>query len=118
MANITLTAEDIFAKVEDGTATPYMVYVVLRDRMAGSGNAKAVDRVATLKPQMMYNYDRNGLIVKGRAAKVTGHAGRYTRNEINEFVGKFMAKNFGIEEPKELVLDAETIDELNAEIDF
>jgi hypothetical protein len=89
MANTTQTSAEILAS-EGQTIKPYGVYIVLRDQLTELGE---LARAESLRPQMMYNYDRNGLIVKGRAAKVTKEAGRYTTDEVRTFVQKWVKKN-------------------------
>lgn len=88
MANIKHSVESIEAQMTD--LTPYQVYVVWQAEIV------KVDSTREIRPQMAYNYDRNGLIVKGRASKGTGEAGRYTFEEARAFVAKWMMKNYKV----------------------
>lgn len=99
MANIKKTAATIMTDANDGNVTPYEVFVVLRETLEGLNIEAATERAATLVPQMMYNYDRNGLI-NGVKAKETKVAGRYTLDEVNAFVAKFVKKNFKVDPAK------------------
>jgi len=106
MANTKLTTEHIMTVVPDGTATPYMVHVVLNDRLA----ELELDRKVV--PQMLYNYSRNGMIVKGDKRK--GDEARYTRDEITEFVDRWINKNYKIETKVEVVEETECEGQLEA----
>lgn len=92
MANIKVNIQDLIAKQSD--ITPYEVFRLLQHATSQVDPARA----AALKPQMMYNYDRNGLIVSGRKAKDTGEAGRYTHSEVVAFVAKWTKKNLKSEQ--------------------
>jgi hypothetical protein len=69
-----------------------------------------------VRPQMMYNYARNGLIVKGE--KVTGQTLRmFTKAEVATFIVKYALRN-GITlaqesevNPDQLELDLESVTE-------
>lgn len=104
MANTTLTILQI---LELSELTPYQVYRLWQDAIDQNG----IDR--QLKPQMCYNYDRNGLIVHGRKASETGQAGRYTVTEAYTFIARWMKKNYNITlntEPKPSTTDSTEVD--------
>jgi hypothetical protein len=90
MSNTKKSIEEI-QNTEGQTLTPYEVFRLWQHAI----DTHNIDR--ELKPQMAYNYDRNGLIVKGRSAKETKIAGRYTVEEANAFVAKWLMKNYKIE---------------------
>jgi hypothetical protein len=62
--------------------TPYQVHNVVNTVLEVLGSAYRV------RPQMMYNYDRNGLIVKGRKGSK-----RFTSAEVVGFVTRFVNRN-------------------------
>lgn len=97
MANIKVSATEIL-EMESGI-TPYQVHTVLNSKLA----ELEIDR--QVPPQMMYNYDRNGVIVKGRASKVTKEAGRYSNTEVINFVTKWIEKNYKIQTSFESIID-------------
>lgn len=87
----------------------YQVHVVLNRVLKANG----VDGV---RPQMMYNYARNGMIVKGE--KIFGETLRkFTSQEVAEFVVRYVTKKdlvvkFNIPvNPDQLELDLENVDE-------
>jgi hypothetical protein len=89
MANTKKTIEQI-RSTEGQSLTPYEVFRVLQ------ANVECVnsEAAAKLRPQMMYNYDRNGGIVKGYTQDSrNGLAGRYTIEQAEDFTEKFIAKN-------------------------
>lgn len=88
MANTKRTIEEILKSEQ---ITPYEVFRLWQDAI----DKLNIDR--QLKPQMAYNYDRNGLIVKGRKALETGEAGRYTVTEAYEFIARWLLRNYKIE---------------------
>lgn len=92
MANTKKSVVEILA-TQGQSLTPYEVYRIWSEAVS------TIDASRELKPQMAYNYDRNGLIVKGRSAKVTGTAGRYTSEEAVAFVSKWVKKNYQVEWP-------------------
>jgi hypothetical protein len=70
--------------------TAYAVAVIINQIL----NDEGFDR--QVPPQMMYNYTRNGLIAKrtkGQPAKTV----RYTATEVSEFVNRWFAKNYKVE---------------------
>lgn len=88
MANTTKSIDQILASDE---LTAYEVYRVLVHFTTPIDSKRA----ASLKPQMMYNYTRNGLIVKGK--KGSGSDIRYTVTETLAFVSKWAKKNLGVD---------------------
>jgi len=68
----------------DETITPYKIATVINGVFRIMGAEK---RIPT---QMMYNYDRNGLIVKGKKG-----AKAYTRDEVTAYVTKYTNKHLG-----------------------
>jgi hypothetical protein len=89
MANTKRTIEEIRA-TEGQTLTPYEVFRVLQHQV----EQVSPEAAAKLRPQMMYNYDRNGGIVKGYTQESRdGLAGRYTVEQADQFVQKYIAKN-------------------------
>lgn len=91
--------------------TSYGISTVLNQILVANGSDK-------IRPQMMYNYARNGLIVKGE--KIFGASLRdFTTNEVMEFLIRYCVRN-GIvikfvapENPDQLVLFQ--VDEVTAE---
>jgi hypothetical protein len=90
MANIQISVEDVLASTERDI-TPYRIFLVLRSEI----EKVDADRAALLRPQMLYNYSRNGLIVSG--FKPTGTNARYTADEVRAFVAKWLKKNLKVQ---------------------
>jgi hypothetical protein len=55
---------------------------------------KAVGHDRVIPTQMMYNYTRNGMIVKGK--KGSGATIRYTKEEVQTYVLKYTRKQLGL----------------------
>jgi hypothetical protein len=90
----------IEANVPDAEYTAYGIHTVLNKVLALGG-------AAPVRPQMMYNYARNGLVVPGE--KIAGTALRtFTRDEVTEFILRYTVRN-GIKitevNPDQLELD-------------
>jgi hypothetical protein len=66
---------------ENATVTPYKIATVINGTFEALGNEK---RIPT---QMMYNYDRNGLIVKGKKSTKA-----YDMDEVTKYVTKYTSK--------------------------
>ncbi len=64
------------------TITPYKVWKVTMGTLEAMGSTK------TVPSQMMYNYDRNGLIVKGKKGVKS-----YNKDEVKTFVTKYVQKH-------------------------
>lgn len=71
----------LMEKVQGDKITPYGIHTLVNGVMEILGNSYRV------RPQMMYNYDRNGLISKGKKG-----AKEYTRTEVEAFVTKFTTR--------------------------
>lgn len=82
-----LSVEDIVKELtsevfgNETVITAYKIHNVINEVFKVLGIAKVVP------PQMMYNYDRNGLIVKGKKG-----VKRYTADEVYAFVTKYVNK--------------------------
>lgn len=101
----------IEALVEDETTSAYGISKILNRFLRNAG-------VSEVRSQMMYNYAKNGLIVRGE--KIAGETLReFTKREVAEFVARFLLRN-GVEirtteteaaiDPNQLVLDLGEID--------
>ena len=66
---------------DNTTVTPYKVATIINGAFEVLGVAKVIPT------QMMYNYARNGLIVKGKKG-----AKAYTQSEVTAFVTKYVGK--------------------------
>jgi len=64
------------------TVSPYQIHSVINTVFEVLGSER------TVRPQMMYNYDRNGLIVKGAKG-----VKRYAHEEVVAFATKFVTKH-------------------------
>jgi hypothetical protein len=72
--------QDLVTEVGHDQITPYGIHTIINTILA------AYD-VKTIIPQHMYNYDRNGMIVKGQKGQK-----RYSGSEVTAFVIKFVSK--------------------------
>lgn len=66
----------------DETVTPYKIATIINKTFEVMGAEK---RIPT---QMMYNYDRNGMIVKGKKSVKA-----YTKDEVTAYVNKYTTKH-------------------------
>lgn len=72
----------LVGKIETAKVTPYGIHTVVNSAFEVLGNPKRV------RPQMMYNYDRNGILCKGKK-----NTKEYTKTEAIEFATKFVEKH-------------------------
>lgn len=68
-------------KIETKEITAYGIHTVINNTF------KILGIDIEIRPQMMYNYARNGMIVKGQKGTKT-----YNKNEVIEFAVKFVEK--------------------------
>lgn len=91
---------------------------VTEDLYTAYGIAKVLNQIlrnvgkAEIRPQMMYNYLRNGMIVKGE--KIFGENLRnLTNEEVRNFLVRYMERNkiqiMEIQNPDQLELDLESV---------
>lgn len=71
----------IWARGENEGFTPYMIATLINLELA----SKDLEQI---RPQMMYNYDRNGVI---NGTKRQNDERGYTTNEVLEFINRFVA---------------------------
>lgn len=89
MANTKKTIEQILA-TEGTDLTPYEVFRILENLVSQLDRQPA----KALRPQFVYNYDRNGLIVKGyNMASRDGLAGRYSVEQATAWATAYIQKN-------------------------
>jgi hypothetical protein len=88
MANKSLTVEQIMARGEIEGFTAYQIAQLINAKLTAAGFEQ-------IRPQMMYNYDRNGMIVKGQ--KDVTKTRTFTMAETIEFVEKFTTKRMSNE---------------------
>jgi hypothetical protein len=81
MANKTLSVEQVIARGIAEGFLPYSIARLINDQLEKAGFEQ-------IRPQMMYNYDRNGLI---NGTKAQNSVRPYTLDETNKFVTKFVA---------------------------
>lgn len=74
-----------------GGYTPYAIAKALNEVLKGFG----VEPERFVAPQMLYQYSKNGRINGTKAEK--GGAVRYTQDEVESFIAKFVARNFANE---------------------
>jgi len=83
-----LTVDEIVSELtdtvfgDDDTITPYKIHTVV------NGTFEALENEKRIRPQMMYNYDRNGMIAKGRKGVKA-----YTKDEVKAFATKYVTKH-------------------------
>jgi len=83
-----LTVEEIVSELtvavfgDDPTITPYKIHTVVNGAFEALSNEKRI------RPQMMYNYDRNGMIAKGKKGVKA-----YTEDEVKAFATKYVNKH-------------------------
>jgi len=81
----TLPLEDLVAEIVEAAKKdewgPYAIAT------AANQVFKALEFNKEIPPQMMYTYDKNGMIVKGNKSKK-----RYTNDEVAEFLVKYVTR--------------------------
>lgn len=98
MANTTLTTEQIIARGELEGFTAYQIAKLVNVKLAGAN-------VELVRPQMIYNYSKNGMIAKGKKGDMSV---RYTRDEVESFVEKFSSKRIAKGTKVEIKVDEGT----------
>jgi hypothetical protein len=89
MANTIKTIEQI-RSAEGTVLTPYEVFRILQAQVSEAG----LTPPKPLRPQFVYNYDRNGMIVKGyNMAARDGLAGRYSVEQAEAWAAKYIQSN-------------------------
>lgn len=79
--------EIVRTEIGEGTVSAYGIAKILNRVLVANGSKE-------IRPQMMYNYAKNGLIVRGE--KVAGETLReFTSEEVAEFVCRFVLRNGG-----------------------
>lgn len=84
MANTKLTVEQIMTRGQVEGFTAYQIHSIVNAMLEAQGRADL-----KIIPQMMYNYDRNGMIVKG--TKNVTKTRTFTTAEVEEFTAKFVS---------------------------
>jgi len=80
MANTKMDVAKVWARGQHEGFTPYMIATLINSELAGLG-------LDEIRPQMMYNYDKNGLI---NGTKKQNAERPYTADEAVAFVHKFV----------------------------
>jgi hypothetical protein len=79
--------EMVLAEVGEGTVSAYGIAKILNRVLVANGEKE-------VRSQMMYNYAKNGMIVRGE--KVAGETLReFTPLEVAEFICRFVLRNGG-----------------------
>lgn len=79
------TVTELVEALKDENVTAYGVWTVVM------GAFKVLEIEKTVPSQMMYNYTRNGMIVKGK--KGSAKDIRYTKDEVKAFATKYVTKH-------------------------
>ena len=79
---LEVMARDLVDSFDVDVFTPYQIHNAVNSVLKALGSEYRV------RPQMMYNYDVNGLIVKGAKGQK-----RYTSDEVYDFVVRFVNRN-------------------------
>jgi hypothetical protein len=81
--SVETMARDLCGALPDPTSiTPYQIHTVVNTLFEAFGHPKRI------RPQMVYNYDRNGMIVKGLK-----DVKRYGADDVAAFATKFVTKH-------------------------
>jgi hypothetical protein len=83
MANQKLTVDQILRRGEVEGITPYQIAQLVNAELLSAGRSDL-----EIRPQMMYNYSKNGMIVKG----VKEGAHKYTVAQATAYATAFAAK--------------------------
>jgi len=99
-----MTIAQIMARGAHEGFTPYQIATLINVQLTAAG-------IAEIRPQMMYNYDRNGLIngTKGQAKDRY-----YTTAETEAFVNKYVAK--AIAKAQAATPAPQTVEDIDAKV--
>jgi hypothetical protein len=102
MSNTKLTSETIITRGETEGVTAYQIATLINEKLIAAGLDK-------IRPQMMYNYSRNGMIVKGQKGDMSH---RYTVAEATTYAETFATKrinkaNQTVEAPENQEVDGQ-----------
>jgi hypothetical protein len=110
MAAKGLTVEQIMTRGENEGWTAYGIARLINAKLTEAG-------LPEIRPQMVYNMDRQGSVVKGQK-NVTAER-KFTTDEATEFVNRYvtMRINKANKAPKTELLDCfSNVDEISAEL--
>lgn len=79
---VTEIVSALVSKIGTETVTPYGVHNIVNGAFKILGSEKQI------RPQMMYNYDKNGLIAKGKKG-----IKEYNKAEVTAFAIKYVTKH-------------------------
>lgn len=79
--DVQVTVDRLAGEFELSEWTPYQIHNLVNSTFS------ELESPRTIRPQMMYNYRRNNLIVKGQTT------GNYSTTQVVEFVTKYVAKH-------------------------
>lgn len=82
-----LTVESVVTELVGTLTEPITAYKIAN---VINGTFKVFEYEKVIPTQMMYNYTKNGLIVKGKKGKASEI--RYTKEEVIEFAVKYVSK--------------------------
>lgn len=105
MANKTLSVEQIMTRGAVEGLTPYQIATLINAKLVAVG-------LEAIRPQMMYNYDKNGLI---NGTKKSNAVRPYTIEEAVPFVEKYVAKRIVKEQNKTVTVQEEEIENTECE---
>jgi carbohydrate-binding DOMON domain-containing protein len=87
MFNTKLNIQQIEARGDVEGYTAYQIWRILSAAITAEGLLTAKGVPAWTRPQMVYNYNRNGMVVQGQK-----NVDRFTRNQVEAFVTKQLTK--------------------------
>lgn len=85
MANKVLTVEQIIARGRSEGFTAYQIWKLIDAKLTAAGYPEH-----GVRPQMIYNYDRQGMVVKGHKNVTASRT--FTEAEVMSFVEKFTTR--------------------------
>jgi hypothetical protein len=85
-----LTIQQIISRIENEGATAYQIATLLNVQLEAHG-------FKPVRPQMIYNYDRNGMVVKG--VKDVTKTRRFSMTEVTEFIDRFVTNKISKASP-------------------
>jgi hypothetical protein len=87
MSNTKLDLVQIYTRGDAEGFTAYQIWRILNAEVVSEGLKNAKGQLAWSRPQMVYNYNRNGMVVQGQK-----NVDRFTRDQVDAFVQKQLAK--------------------------
>lgn len=101
-----MTIAQIITRGENEGFTPYMIASLVNAQLESAG-------VEPIRPQMMYNYDSNGMI---NGTKKQSAQRKYTSTEVEAFLGRWVPKYIAKKTGQAVPTTPQTVEDIDAQV--